>query len=178
MQCGQATTLYLSKDRGATWAPITNAGDVFRNGRTTLGVGVPGDNVVYAYSSDVADTAMQDVYRSADGGDLGCQRRQCDQDPDQSRARLHAGHEHLPRAVLVQPDVLVDPRDPARNTVWIGGDLGTAQSTNGGGTWTIKTWWLYSQVPELPYAHADHHAAAVKMTGTPTSSSATTAACT
>src|SRR5262249_53162403 len=40
--------------------------------------------------------------------------------------------------------------------------------TNGGTTWTLKSWWLYSQFPQLPYAHADHHAAAFKSTGTPT----------
>ena len=69
LQCGQATTLYLSTDLGASWAPITNAGNVFAlNGRTTLGVAVPGDGVVYAYSSTQTDGAMQDVYRSADGG--------------------------------------------------------------------------------------------------------------
>jgi hypothetical protein len=64
--------------------------------------------------------------------------------------------------------ILVDPRDPNRNTVWIGGDLATAQSTNGGTSWSVKTWWLYSQFATLPYAHADHHAAAFKTTGTPT----------
>ncbi len=63
--------------------------------------------------------------------------------------------------------ILVDPRDASRNTVWIGGDLGSAQTTDGGATWTIKTWWLYSQVPGIPYAHADHHAAVFKTTGTP-----------
>jgi hypothetical protein len=42
--CGQATTLYLSQDLGATWAPITNTGGAFAdNGRTTLGVAVPGE---------------------------------------------------------------------------------------------------------------------------------------
>ncbi len=64
--------------------------------------------------------------------------------------------------------ILVDPRDAARNTVWIGGDLATAQTINGGSSWAVKTWWLYSQFPALPYAHADHHAAAFKTTGTPT----------
>ena len=51
--------------------------------------------------------------------------------------------------------------------MWIGGDLGSAQTVDGGATWTIKTWWLYSQVPAIPYAHADHHAAVFKATGTP-----------
>jgi len=62
-ECDGATTLLLSKDRGATFAPITNGGKVFSgNGRTTLAVGAPGDNVVYAYSSDVGDLQMKDVY--------------------------------------------------------------------------------------------------------------------
>ena len=65
---------------------------------------------------------------------------------------------------------MVDPDDP--NTVWIGGTLASAASTDGGVTWTLKTWWLYNQVTNvttsLPYAHADHHAAAFKTTGTKT----------
>jgi hypothetical protein len=64
--------------------------------------------------------------------------------------------------------ILVDPTDATRNTVWIGGDLATARTRDGGSTWTIETWWLYSQVPALRYAHADHHAAVYKLTGTPT----------
>ena len=70
LQCGQATVLFVSTDRGATWAPIPNPGNVFSlNGRTTLGVGVPGEAVVYAYSSTQNDAAMRDVYRSTDGGE-------------------------------------------------------------------------------------------------------------
>src|SRR6185369_3250247 len=67
--CGTNLTLYLSTDKGATWAPISNAGNVFANkGRTTLAVAKPGEPVVYAYSSNVGETALKDVYRSADGG--------------------------------------------------------------------------------------------------------------
>src|SRR4029078_10685901 len=66
---GNPATLYRSSDRGATWSAISNAGNVFaQNGRTTLAVAVPGDSVVYAYSSTVTDAAMKDVYRSSDGG--------------------------------------------------------------------------------------------------------------
>ena len=69
LQCSQATTLFLSTDRGATWAPISNAGNVFsNNGRTTLAVAPSNASVVYAYSSTVGDAQMRDVYRSADGG--------------------------------------------------------------------------------------------------------------
>ena len=168
LQCPSATTLYLSTDRGATWAPITNAGNVFaNNGRTTLGVAVPGEGVVYAYSATVGDTQMRDVYRSADGG--------------QTWVANGVNSTKAPTNPTVQPNmnicgaqcwynqmVLVDPQDPTRNTVWIGGNLATARTTDGGASWTLKTWWLYSQFPDLPYAHADHHAAAFKTTGTPT----------
>ena len=170
LQCGGATTLYLSTNRGATWAPITNAGNVFTaNGRTTLGVAVPGDAVVYAYSSTVGDGAMRDVYRSADGGQTWTANSvNSTKIPTNPVAGSMPDMNICHAQCWYNQSVAVDPRDPNRNTVWIGGDLGTAQTTNGGGSWTIKTWWLYSQVPTLTYAHADNHAAVVKMTGTPT----------
>ena len=170
LRCGIATTLLLSTDRGATWAPITNAGGVFAaNGRTTLGVAHPGDSVVYAYSSDVGDLAMRDVYRSSDGGQTwvanGVNATKIPTNPvPGNMPNMNICHGQC----WYNQMVLVDPRDPAGNTVWIGGDLGSARSTDGGATWTITTWWLYSQVPGIPYAHADFHAAAFKATGTPT----------
>jgi hypothetical protein len=170
--CGQATTLYLSTDLGATWAPITNVGNVFAlNGRTTLGVAVPGDSVVYAYSSTQNDSAMRDVYRSADGGQTwvanGVNATKVPTNPVTGASTMDNMNICHGQCWYNQM-VLVDPQDATRNTVWIGGDLATARTTNGGGSWTIKTWWLYSQDPLLPYAHADHHAAAFKTTGTPT----------
>jgi len=167
--CGQPTTLFLSTDRGATWAPITNAGNVFTaNGRTTLGVGAPGDSVVYAYSSDVAEAAMRDVYRSADGGRTwvanGVNATKAPTNPVPGMTDMNICHGQC----WYDQMILVDPQDPTRNTVWIGGNLASARTANGGGSWTIETWWLYSQFPALQYAHADFHAAAFKSTGTPT----------
>src|SRR5580765_3243935 len=174
LQCGQATTLYISKDLGATWAPITNNGGAFGgNGRTTLGVAVPGDAVVYAYSSTVTDAAMKDVYRSSDGGQTwianGVNSTKIPTNPvpitrPSSMPNMNICHAQC----WYDQMILVDPGDPIRNTVWIGGDLASARSRDGGATWTIETWWLYSQEPALRYAHADFHAAAFKTTGTPT----------
>jgi hypothetical protein len=176
LQCDGKTTLYFSTDRGASWAPISNAGNVFaNNGRTTLGVGVPGDSVVYAYSSTaqtatvIGDAQMKDVYRSSDGGQTWVANG-----VNSTKIPTNPVAGSMPNMNICQSQcwydqmILVDPRDQNRNTVWIGGNLAAAQSTNGGATWTLKTWWLYSQVPTLPYAHADYHAAAFKTTGTPT----------
>jgi hypothetical protein len=169
LQCGNATTLYLSTDRGANWAPISNAGGVFSaNGRTTLAVGIPGDGVVYAYSSNVTDAAMRDVYRSADGGQTwvanSVNATKVPLNPVTGMTNMNICHAQC----WYNQMIVVDPRDAARNTVWIGGDLATASTSNGGSSWSVKTWWLYSQFPALPYAHADHHTAAFKTTGTPT----------
>ncbi len=170
LQCGQATTLFLSTDRGATWAPITNTGNVFStNGRTTLAVAVPGEAVVYAYSSTVSDGAMRDVYRSADGGQTwvanGVNSTKIPTNPvPGSMPNMNICHGQC----WYNQSIVVDPSDASRNTVWIGGDLASASTSDGGSTWTIRTWWLYSQVPSLPYAHADYHAAAFKTTGVPT----------
>ena len=168
LQCLAATTLYMSIDKGATWAPVTNAGNVFSAaGRTTLGVGLPGDAVVYAYSATVGDGQMRDVFRSADGGQTWVANG-----VNSTKVPTNANGS-MPNMNICQGQcwynqmILVDPRDSGRNTVWIGGNLASAQSINGGGTWTLKTWWLPGQVP-LPYAHADFHAAAFKTTGTPT----------
>ncbi len=170
--CRQPTTIFLSTDRGATWAPIANAGGVFTaNGRTTLGVAVPGDAVVYAYSSTVDDAQMKDVYRSNDGGQTwlanGVNATKVPTNPVTGVSvmdNMNICHGQC----WYNQMVLVDPTDVSRNTVWIGGDLGSVSSSDGGDTWTIRTWWLPNQVATIPYAHADHHAAAFKTTGTPT----------
>lgn len=167
--CNQATTLFLSTDRGATWAPISNAGNVFSaNGRTTLGVALPGDAVVYAYANTVNDSSIRDIYRSADGGQTwvanGVNTTKVPTNPVPGMPNMNV----CTGQCWYDQMILVDPQDPARNTVWIGGSLASARTRDGGASWKLETWWLYSQFPALPYAHADYHAAAFKATGTPT----------
>ncbi|HWK31132.1 MAG TPA: hypothetical protein VNR20_03510, partial [Terriglobales bacterium] len=169
LQCGQPSTIYVSNDHGATWAPTTNTGNIFSsNGRTTLALAAPGDSVVYAYSSTQTDGAMRDVYRSADGGQTwvanNVNSTKVPTNPVTGQTNLNVCHAQC----WYDQMILVDPQDPTRNTVYIGGDLASAKSTDGGATWTLQTWWLYSQFPALRYVHADFHAAAVSMAGTPT----------
>ena len=166
---GQAK-LYYSIDHGSTWAPITNGGNVYTGaGRTTLGVGSPGDAVVYAYAANTFDQAQRDLFRSTDGGlnwaALGlAQKHPVNFDYFQRDMNLMGGQAFYNQLLLV------DPTDPARNTVYIGGQLASAKSVDGGGTWLLTSTWLPLRGPvdivgTVPYVHADFHCAAFAVIG-------------
>src|SRR4029079_19822753 len=53
---------------------------------------------------------------------------------------------------------LAGPPHASRNTVYIGGQLSSAKSTDGGRTWRVISNWLAQF--GLPYVHADFHTAA------------------
>ncbi len=150
-----------STDRGATWSLVPNGGGVYSGaGRTTLGVGVPGDAVVYAFAATTGNGAQRDLFRSTDGGlnwtALGlAAKTPVNPNEDQPDMNIMAGQ------AFYNQMVLVDPNDASRNTVYIGGQLSAAKSTNGGATWRVITNWLAQF--KLPYVHADHHAAAFTM---------------
>ena len=148
--------IYRSID-GVTWTPAMEFGsaDV---GRVTLAVGEPGDPVVYAFAANTGDAAQSDLFRSNNGGQswtaLGLATKvPVNPNPEQRNMNImqdQAFYNHM---------VLVDPADPARNTVYIGGQLSSAKSTDGGATWRVISNWLAQF--GLPYVHADFHAAAV-----------------
>lgn len=165
-----AGSLLLSTDRGATWSPISNAGAVYAGaGRTTLGVGTPGDSVVYAFAAAAGtfpegESSQRDLFRSTDGGQtwkalaitnkIATNGATNDDQLNMDLMHSQAWYNHM---------VLVDPTDSSRNTVYLGGDLSSAKSTDGGVTWKIITNWLpdaTSGTGTLPYAHADFHCAA------------------
>ena len=167
-------SIMLSTDKGATWAPIPNTGGAYSGaGRTTLAVARPGDSVVYAFAANTGNAGQRDLFRSTDGGlnwtAIGLGRYvttpgpngpvtnwvgkvPTNPNPDQPNMDIMLGqafYNHM---------VLVDPNDPSRNTVYIGGQLSSAKSTDAGGTWTLVSNWLAQF--KLPYVHADFHAAA------------------
>src|SRR5579864_527317 len=161
---GQAGALWLSTDHGATWNAIPNTGTVITDvRRITLGVGAAGDSIVYAFAENGAGTDQKDLFRSTDGGQnwtaLGLGSKtptnpNSDQ-PDMDIMHGQAFYNHL---------LLVDPTDSTRNTVYVGGNLSSARSTDGGSTWTLISNWLPGgdnvNTAGLPYVHADFHAAA------------------
>ena len=165
-------SIWFSADKGATWLPVPNAGAVYSGaGRTTLAVAAPGDSVVYAFAATAGNGAQRDLFRSADGGlnwtaiGLGQYvvkpgpppvtvwdgKVPVNPNPDQPNMDIMAGqafYNHM---------VLVDPADASRNTVYIGGQLSSAKTTDGGTTWRLISNWLAQF--GLPYVHADFHAA-------------------
>jgi photosystem II stability/assembly factor-like uncharacterized protein len=150
--------IYRSTD-GINWTatkPFTGdpATDV---GRTTLAVAEPGDPIVYAFANSLGNGSQKDLFRSNDGGQtwipLGLATKTPanpnEDQPDMNIMLGQAFYNHM---------VLVDPTDADRNTVYIGGQLSSARSTDGGQTWRVISNWLAQY--GLPYVHADFHAAA------------------
>ena len=148
----------LSTDHGSTWHAISNPGNVFSGaGRTTLGVAMPGDTGVYAFAADTGDNVQLDLFRSNDGGQswaaLGLAKKTpVNPNPDQPDMDIMEGQ------AFYNQMLLVDPNDANRNTVYIGGELSAAKSSDGGATWKIIANWLGQF--GLPYSHADYHTAA------------------
>ena len=157
-------TLYLSTDNGASWAPVAAPNLTSGAGRITLAVGTPGDGVAYAYAatSCAAGCAQKDLYRSADGGRtwlaLGTTTKAPvnpnEENPTMELMGGQGFYNHM---------IVVDPTDASRNTVYLGGQLNSAKTTDGGRSWRLLTNWLGQF--GLPYTHADHHTAAVSSAG-------------
>ncbi len=156
--------LFIPTERGATWNPITNTGGVISNiGRVTLGVGVPGDNVVYAFAANTGDADQRDLFRSTNGGQDWTALNlpgKVPSNPNDDQPDMDVMHNQA----FYNQMLLVDPTDAARNIVYIGGNLSSVKSADGGATWTVITNWLPGGnfgTSGLPYAHADFHAAAL-----------------
>jgi len=142
----------------AAWSLDFTAGGMAPAGRITLAVGAPGDAIVYAFAATAGSGAQKDLYRSTNGGAsftaLGLPAKTpVNPNEEQPNMNIMAGqafYNHM---------VLVDSADSERNTVYIGGQLSSAKSTDGGATWRLVSNWLAQF--GLPYVHADFHAAAI-----------------
>jgi photosystem II stability/assembly factor-like uncharacterized protein len=157
--------LYLSQDHGATWNAIAAGGDVFNSvGRATLALGQPGEAVVYAIASDPTGFAQADVYRSTDGGQSWAALNVTSRAPINPNC-FQTDLNILGNQAWYNQMIVVSPKDKARNTLYIGGNLSTAKTTDGGLTWTLTSSWLPTAcdgvTPQLPYVHADNHAATI-----------------
>src|SRR5258708_29153644 len=179
--CATQATIYLSTEHGATWAPISNTGNIYTGaGRTTLAVGKPGNSIVYALAENVnADPNLndqRDLFLSTDGGQtwtaLGLNSK-IPTNPNSNNPNMDLLHGQA----YYNQMILVDSRDATRNTVYLGGNFSSAKSTDGGSTWTLLSNWLGGGTINdpafgfgfgLPYAHADFHTAALSTGGTPT----------
>jgi hypothetical protein len=157
--------LAVSTNQGATWQPLASLSETFpaptgtiQAGRITLGVGAPGDTAVYAFTATQGDVSQLDLFRSTNGGanwvPAGLRSKTpLNPNPDAPNMDVMGGqafYNHM---------LLVDPNDPNRSTVYIGGQLFSAKSTDGGATWRVLADWL--ALFKLPYVHADYHAAAI-----------------
>ena len=154
-QADGSGAIYRSTNGGATWrAASVGTRDV---GRMTLAVAEPGDPVVYAFAANTGSSAQKDLFRSADGGQTWTALGLATKKPLNPNADQPDMNIMLDQAFYNQM-VLVDPTDTSRNTVYIGGQLSSAKSTDGGQTWRVISNWLAQF--GLPYVHADFHAAA------------------
>src|SRR5712671_134711 len=125
--CATQATIYLSTDHGATWAPISNAGNIYTGaGRTTLAVGKPGDSIVYAIAENVHSNPtlndQRDLFRSTDGGQtwtaLGLNSK-IPTNPNSNNPNMDLLHGQA----YYNQMILVDSRDATRNTVYLGGNF-------------------------------------------------------
>ena len=140
------------------WVLDFTAGGIAPAGRMTLGVGAPGDAIAYAFTATAGNTAQKDLYRSLDGGatwtGVGLATK-TPANPNEDQPDMNIMNDQA----FYNQMLLVDPTDLSRNTVYIGGQLSSAKTTDGGANWRVLTNWLAQF--RLPYVHADHHAAAV-----------------
>ena len=147
--------LYSSPDQGATWTAVATG--FTGAGRITLGVGQPGDSVVYAFAATAGDAAQLDLFRSPDGGTTWTALGITGMAPTNPNAET-ATVDVMDTQPWYNHMLLVDPTDAGRNTVYIGGQLTSAKTVNGGASWTLISNWLAQF--SLPYIHADFHCAA------------------
>ncbi len=135
-----AGKLFRSTDGGATWVAATGTGATAT--RISLAVAPSNRQRLYAMASDSAGQLLN-LYKSLDGGATWATVTKTGVT---DILNGQGWYNHM---------VMVDRTNP--DTVYIGGALYVAKSTNAGSSWAKKSDWLAQN--SLPYVHADMHCA-------------------
>ncbi len=158
--------LWLSDDDGATWTRSTALGTPDALGRITLASAPSRPQTVYAMVAAPDPRALPDpsadlidIYTSNDGGHVWTALGVPNKTYSNSQATVPASL--LNGQGWYNQVVVVDPTNP--QTVYFGGALTLAKSTNGGASLRAMSDWLGDG---LPYVHADFHAGAIDASGT------------
>jgi photosystem II stability/assembly factor-like uncharacterized protein len=156
--------IWITADNGATWtraSGVTITGGV---GRITVASAPSNRQTLYAMAAvpnATTSTDLADIFRSTNGGAtwtaLGAARRRYSNRNTESSSvgTLLNGQGWYDQLVAVHP---TNP-----NTVYFGGALLLARTTDGGTSFSQTTNWLGQF--SLPYVHADFHAAAFNSAG-------------
>jgi photosystem II stability/assembly factor-like uncharacterized protein len=156
--------IWTSSDDGASWSRATGVTKASGVGRITVAAAPSNPSIVYALAAIPNATSsadLADIFKSTDGGQswtaLNANTRQYT-NPNSESANVDGlmnGQGWYDQAVAV------DPSDP--NTVFFGGSLLIAKTTDGGATFTQISNWLGQF--GLPYVHADCHTATFDANG-------------
>jgi len=148
--------LIVSTDRGASWS-LSGTG-LSNIGRMTLATASPGEAIVYGFAGAPDGNSQLDLFRSADGGLSWTALNITGMAPSNPNY-FQADMNLMGGQAWYNQMILVDPNDATRRTLYLGGNLSTAKTTDGGASWTLLSSWLplpYYNVT-LPYVHADCH---------------------
>ncbi len=141
-----AGKILRSTDSGATWVATT--GIATTSTRISVASAPSNRAILYAMASK-SDNNLDKAYKSVDGGATW------------TSLTTTAISDILGGQGFYNHMILVDRT--SADTVYFGGQLYVAKSTNGGNAWTKKSDWLAQN--GLPYVHADMHCAAQDSNG-------------
>jgi photosystem II stability/assembly factor-like uncharacterized protein len=151
----------VSSDNGATWTKATGLTNTSGIGRTTIAAAPSNRNILYAMAAipnSTSSSDLSDIFKSTNGGltwtALGASgKRYKNTNRESSTVKTLLNGQGW-----YNQSIQVDPTNP--NTVYFGGSLLMAKSTDGGSTYNQISNWLAQY--SLPYVHADFHAAAMQ----------------
>lgn len=188
--------LWRSIDDGASWSEVTSALGTSASDvrRMTLAAAPsdradPGHARVYLLAQNGAYPGDQkDVFRSNDGGQtwsslgmytgsgLTPTNPTCNTDPTLTNNRHQPDLNVMHGQAFYNHMIVVDPKN--HDTVFVGGNLASLRSLDGGAHWSVIADWLPAigsftctgtgtrpSLPAAMYVHADYHAQAIAYAG-------------